>query len=90
MAVALRVGQSICVRASARFQQPELKSKDVEHLAEDLDKAELRAFDDRLGPDKQAAQLALPELDNMQSQLPHSNCDSQEAQPAGGLEAGQG
>ena len=36
--------------------------KEAEPLAEALDQAELRAFDDRLGPDSQAAQVALPEL----------------------------
>ncbi len=35
--------------------------KEAEHLAGALDQAELRAFDDRLGPNSQAAQLALPE-----------------------------
>ena len=64
--------------------------KEAENLAEDLGQAELRAFDDRLGPDKQAAQIAPPELSNMQSQLPHSHGDLGEAQPAGSLEAEQG
>ena len=61
VATAMRLWQSIRVRAGTRSQQPELSMKEAEHLAEDLDQAELEAFDDKLGPNSQAAQLALPE-----------------------------
>ena len=64
--------------------------KEAEHLAEDLDQAELSAFDDKLGPDGQAAQLTLPEPKTMQSHLPQSHGDSGEAEPADKIEAGQG
>ena len=83
----MRVGRSICVRASARFQQPELNMKETEHVAEDLNQAELRAFDDKLGPNNQAAQHTLPEPKSMQSQLLQSHGPSGEVRPAGGLEA---
>ena len=82
--------QSICDVAAASFQQPELNMKEAEHFAQALDQAELRAFDDKLGPHDEAAQLTPPELKSMQSQLPPTHGASGEAQPAGGLEAKPG